>query len=77
MVSSTERPSRPSSPSFDSLDLGPEQQSLTARLDRALTALDGLRNRPTAAVGVVAAAVIVLGGAWWLGRPPTAASGPI
>lgn len=65
----------PLAPSFDSLDLGPDpgDETLSARLDRALVALDRFRDRPAVSVAMVAAAVGLLALAWWLGRPPEAA----
>ncbi|MEM9891182.1 MAG: ComEA family DNA-binding protein [Actinomycetota bacterium] len=75
MVSPLERssePSPPPSPSFDSLDLGtdPADESLSARLDRAVLALDRLRDRPAVSAAMAVGALGLLVTAWWLGRPP-------
>ncbi len=77
MVSPRERsagPSQPSSPSFDSLDLGPEpvDDTLSARLDRALATLDRWRDRPLVSAVMALGALALLLAAWWLGRPPPA-----
>lgn len=77
MVSPLDRPPAPSSPSFDSADLAPDDdRSLTARLDRALGTLERARDRPGASAAMALAALALLAGAWWLGRPAPAAEPP-
>ena len=47
----------------------PERPSLADRLDETLLRLDLLRDRPLISSALVALAVLVVAGGWWLGRP--------